>query len=146
MNATTPWTVTWTEELSVGIPEIDDEHKRFVILLNNLNAAIRERASAMALEALMQDVFADVREHFRHEEQLFAQYGYEGHDRHARQHEQIIRKFEEMSDTFRGNISESERIQIGLDIKNILVSHLINEDMKYRDMQRASPTAGEEQE
>ena len=37
--------ISWTENLSVGIKEIDDQHKKFLELVNKLHTAVKEKKS-----------------------------------------------------------------------------------------------------
>jgi hemerythrin len=36
------WEIRWSDTLSVGVPEIDGEHRKFVGRVNELNKAILE--------------------------------------------------------------------------------------------------------
>ena len=39
------WSFEWTDAMSVGIPEIDEDHKRFIALVDAFNESIAERAA-----------------------------------------------------------------------------------------------------
>jgi hemerythrin len=37
------WTIEWSDKLSVGIPEIDQDHQRLITLLNKFNKSVADR-------------------------------------------------------------------------------------------------------
>ena len=134
-NAMKPaiWTIHWNEDLSVGIPEIDQEHQRFISLVNDLNYAIAEREEKAEVERRLRLVVADATTHFEHEERLFAEYGYPDAERHAELHAELNRQLLHILGEFRQSQSSYHWIERGLLIKRLLVEHLLEEDMKYRE-------------
>jgi len=126
------WEVAWSEELSVGIPEIDEEHRRFLGLVDELNAAIAGRDSKARIEALLNAIVRDARAHFAHEEQLLAERGYAEARRHAMLHAglvvQITAALHDIHDTQWSRFW----IETGLGIKKVLLDHLLQEDMRFR--------------
>ncbi len=45
--------------MSVGIPEIDEDHKRFISLIDELNLSITERMKATEIKKRLQHVIED---------------------------------------------------------------------------------------
>ena len=132
----TPWSLEWTEELSVGIPEIDAEHRRFIRLVNELNDAIASRMGAAKLNRRMQAVLDDAVAHFQHEAVLFKEWGYPDAPGHEEKHAQITRTLREIMSQLANGGTEYEWVDAGLKIKKTLIDHLLNEDMKCRDYRR----------
>ena len=56
--------IKWKKEYSVGIEEIDDQHKYFISLLNDLYNAIVEGKSQEELKVLFQDLSDYAEKHF----------------------------------------------------------------------------------
>ena len=127
------WRLVWSDELSVCIPEIDAEHRRFIQLINALNEAIIERMSLAEIKKRMQDIMDDAVVHFAHEEALFKDWGYPEADEHAGKHKQAIQALNDIMGHFKRGGTEYDWIDAGLKVKQVLIEHLLTEDMKYRD-------------
>jgi hemerythrin-like metal-binding protein len=135
-NDSSPWRLDWTDELSVGVPEMDAEHQRFIALVNSLNETILWRMELQQVKKRMQAIADDAVEHFSHEEALLEKWGYPGAEEHAKIHAQILAEIREMVGHFGRDETEYTWIEAGLKLKHILVEHLLLEDMKYRDFHR----------
>lgn len=128
-----PWRLEWTEGLSVFIPEIDAEHRHFIQLVNELNETIARRMDAGVVKACMRAIQDDAVAHFGHEEALFRKWGYPGADDHARIHAQITLALQAIMEHLERGMTEYECVEAGLAVKNTLIEHLLNADMRYRD-------------
>lgn len=133
MEPLSAWRLDWSADLSVGIPEIDLEHQRFIELINDLNEAISHRMSLAEIRRRMQLILADAEAHFAHEEQLFRAWQYPDAETHAMKHASLNLALNDIMGKFTHNGSEYEWIAAGLRVKEALVDHLLHEDMKYRD-------------
>jgi hemerythrin-like metal-binding protein len=132
-----PWRLEWNEGLSMHIPEIDAEHQRFIRLVNALNEAIIGRMDVAEVRKRMRAILEDAAAHFAHEEVLFREWGYSQADEHALKHAQIMSALHGIMEGFEHGRTEYEWIEAGLQIKQVLVEHLLTEDMKYRDYRSA---------
>ncbi|MBI4808251.1 MAG: hemerythrin family protein [Nitrosomonadales bacterium] len=128
-----PWRLEWSDALSVGIPEIDVEHQRFIGLVNELNEAIIGRLDLAVIKNRMQSILEDAAAHFAHEEELFREWGYPEASEHAMKHAQITLALHGIMTRFERGGMEYEWIEAGLKVKEALIEHLLAEDMKYRD-------------
>ncbi len=129
---TSPWRLEWNEGLSVRIPEIDAEHQRFIHFVNALNEAIARRMDLEVIKNRLQAIVYDAAAHFAHEETLFKEWGYPDMEEHAQKHEQILLALHAIMGSFDHRV-ECEWIEAGLQVKQTLIDHILNEDMKYRD-------------
>lgn len=133
-----PWRLEWNEGLSVHIPEIDAEHRQFIHLINELNQAIGGRMDVQEIRKRMQAVQDDAVKHFAHEEALFREWGYPEADEHARRHAEALQTLHHIMRHFERGGVDYEWIEAGLKVKETLIGHLLNEDMKYRDYRLGS--------
>ena len=127
-----PWALQWSDQLSVNIPEIDAEHQHFIQLCDEFNEAITLGKGLAEIQKCMQAILDDAGGHFYREENLLKKWGYPEAEEHAQKH---ARALIELSGII-GNIPgrrESDWIETGLKVKRILMEHILNEDMKYRD-------------
>ena len=127
------WEVAWSEELSVGIPQIDEEHRRFIGLVNELNAAIAGREPKAQVEALLDAIVSEARAHFAHEERLLGERGYPGAEQHALLHAGLIIQVSAALHDIRDTEWSRFWIETGLAIRKVLLDHLFQEDMRFRD-------------
>jgi hemerythrin len=131
------WKIEWHEQMSVGIPEVDADHKHFVQLVNDFNQAIVDRMHLAEIKQRLQHILFDARQHFAHEEELFRQWRYPDYEDHAIQHAQILRALQDISDASVSYDMYGEWIEAGMQIKDVLIDHIMKEDMKYAGFHRA---------
>jgi len=82
--------IPWTDEFSVGIQEIDEQHKVLVNLLNNLyEEAIIKQASLTTIHAVLDELVQYTIVHFAVEESLYRIFNYPGYEIHAEQHQHL---------------------------------------------------------
>ena len=122
--------IEWKDEYSVGVEEIDDQHKYFISLLNDLNNAIVAGKSRGELKELFRLVPDYAERHFATEEKYFDDFNYEDAAEHKRKHREM-----------RDEIKRIERTEGGKDIdfygnivyflKDWLEDHLARMDQKY---------------
>lgn len=90
--------LTWTSDLSVGVVEIDDQHKELFDRINRLFAALETRAAEAELRSLFLFLETYVHEHFGNEERYmddFALHGYASAAHHKSEHHAFIRDLRE---------------------------------------------------
>jgi len=127
------WQLDWSDDLSVGIPAIDAEHRHSILLINQLNEAIISRMDIEVIKKRMQAVMDDAASHFSHEEEMFRRWGYPQAEEHAQKHVQAIQFFQKIMSGFNRDTTEYEWIEAGLKVKQALTGHMLAEDMKYRE-------------
>ncbi len=133
------WKIEWDDSLSVGIPEIDADHKQFIVLVNRLNKAIIDRMELSEIKNRLQSILEDAVRHFEHEEGLFRQWNYHDVDAHARKHAEIVSTLRTIMGRVGSDTLMPQWIEVGLEIKDTLITHISTEDMKYAQFYRNSP-------
>lgn len=122
--------ILWNESFSVGVQKIDGQHKKLIGMINRLIEEQKQLTEQSTIAELLTEMTDYAREHFRTEEYLMAEYGYEAKDVHARLHGEFVEKTQEFITTDAGPNYLSRALLEYL--KTWLVSHILNEDMKYR--------------
>jgi hemerythrin-like metal-binding protein len=125
------WNLEWDDGMSVGIPEIDEDHKRFISLIDELNLAITERMRAAEINRRLLHVIEDANQHFEREEKFFRERQYPNAEGHARSHNNVRNTLKKIQDSFMPYGLEAEWLDAALMIKQILINHIVNEDMQY---------------
>ena len=93
--------VYWTNDLSVGVEEIDDQHKE---LFNQVNKLLEACESRKNLNEVERDLLTFMNEyvvhHFEDEENLMRRHDYPDYTNHLAAHNQFEKKMEEFSQKF----------------------------------------------
>lgn len=122
--------ITWTDDLSVGIEEIDEQHKVLVGLLNDLDRAIRERHGNEACLAILDRLVEYTRIHFAVEESLMRIFEYPDYENHKAEHEELV---DEVLSMRHEVIDNQRRISFKLlhFLKMWLTQHIMDSDKEY---------------
>jgi len=130
MNKET-WNIEWSEGMSVGIGEIDDDEKHFIKLVDAFNQSVAGRMDITEVRKRLQDIVDDTERHFSNEETLLRGRRYPHVGEHAIKHATL-------KNLIRRTLSESisygtdyEWIAAGLKIKSELIAHVLNDDHAY---------------
>ena len=62
--------LVWSDILSVGVDEIDDDHRKLVSLFNILGHSVTEGDAPEYVEAVLKELISCTAWHFNHEERL----------------------------------------------------------------------------
>ncbi len=124
--------IEWTDALSVGVREMDDQHKKLIGMINRLIAEQHMLTEPETIAELLTEMTDYAREHFRAEEYLMAEYGYDSIKVQEIEHQAFIDKtFEFMSATDMGpNILSKALLDY---LKSWLVGHILRVDMRYKE-------------
>lgn len=82
--------IAWSRILSVGVDEIDDDHRRLIAIFNELNRAAAGGESADYLAATLDELINCTIWHFSHEERLMLKHRYPGMAEHQAAHRELI--------------------------------------------------------
>ncbi|KOR27636.1 hemerythrin, partial [Achromatium sp. WMS1] len=82
--------LAWSEEISVGVEEIDEQHKVLLNLINELNDAMQARRSHDVITSIINKLSEYTRIHFAVEESLMRILNYPDYESHKAQHEELF--------------------------------------------------------
>lgn len=133
------WRIVWSETWSVGIDELDEQHRSFLGFVESLEQAIADRKDKDIISALLTEVITGTTDHFRHEECILAESGYPGADAHRVEHHRLETMIAERAEVFRKSDSRDEWSEAAQQIKTALLNHLVRFDMNYKWFFRDSP-------
>lgn len=124
--------IEWEDRFSVGIAEMDEQHKRLVGLLNTFNQALSEGRGKAALYDVLMSLIEYTKQHFRDEEALMEAKGYPGLEEHRQEHKELTGQVVDFAREFNAG---NKTITIGLMhfLRDWLVNHIMGEDKKYGD-------------
>ena len=118
----------WLDEYSVGVPDIDADHKNLVHILNQVIRSANEGQGKELVLAAFDELKDYTVYHFRHEESLMEHAMYPGLTDHRAAHEYLIERLE----LFRDDV-ESGRVDVTKVAKFLidwLLVHGVEEDSR----------------
>jgi hemerythrin len=121
---------TWDDKYSVGVREMDSQHKTLIDLLNELFEAMNANRSKEILGATLSKLVNYTKTHFAAEERLMEQHNYPDLAAQKREHVALTDKVIAFKQDFdAGKVSMS--VQLTSFLKSWLVDHIAGADKKY---------------
>lgn len=123
--------IIWDEGFSVGVSEMDRQHRRIIDIINSLieKQDIGVDSEIISDTLIMMLEYAN--EHFRREEQYMLESGYPDYSRQRREHNEFRKRTAFFSiDTIRHKTAIPKEVLAYL--KEWWVNHILNADMKYK--------------
>ncbi len=130
--------IQWREELSVGVEELDQEHRMLFDILDRLEYTITHNREKRELAIILGEFIFYAERHFQTEENYMRSISYDGLDEHIRDHERVRDYIEQMKDEYnRGNYKITH--ELADFIREWIDKHMEKEDQKFvhfREMKR----------
>ena len=120
----------WHDDLSVGIEEIDEQHKVLVGLVQRLDHAIRSQHGSTECASILHELVNYTVIHFAVEESLMRLMNYPGYDAHKAAHGVLVRQVVQLKakvDAGHTNIS----FELLHFLRQWLVRHIQGDDKDY---------------
>jgi hemerythrin len=123
----------WKEEYSVGVREIDEQHKRLVAMVNDIHVALAAGKGKDILGEILEKLIAYTQSHFVSEEALMAKYDYADLPSHKVAHVKMTKKVLELYKEFaQSDVKHS--IEVARFLQQWLNKHILETDMKYSSL------------
>jgi len=120
----------WDEKYSVGVRELDNQHKVLIDLLNELYDAMNTGKSSEILGKIINKLVDYTRTHFSTEERYMSTHGYPDFASQQREHKMFTDKVITFKNDFdSGKVAMT--VSITSFLKNWLVEHISGSDKKY---------------
>ena len=117
--------IQWSDDLSTGIPAIDDQHRRIVGYINDLRTARCQQGVAETLGELLDYTLS----HFKFEEDLMAAAGFDGLEEHKHTHDDFRARIEAFGARHaRGEDISDELLAL---LTRWLYEHIAEDDASY---------------
>lgn len=124
--------IKWTQNLSVGINEIDLQHQKLIELINQLHDLMKSGQGKEALGVVLEDLIDYTKTHFGFEEDYFKKFDYEHTKEHMLEHKKLTEKVLDFKKDF-----ESGKVSVTIDVMNFLkdwlTNHIKGTDKKYSE-------------
>lgn len=122
--------ITWIDKFSVNVEAIDEQHKKWIDILNNLYDAMKEGKGADKLSETLDSLVEYTKVHFATEEQLLRRNGYPFYEGHKKIHDDMTKEVELLRLRY-----ESGETMLSVDVmqflKNWLSDHILHTDKNF---------------
>lgn len=119
--------IEWNQKFSIGIQEIDNQHKRLIELINLLHDCRMKGGSIKCIGKIMISIEDYIRTHFSSEETLMKRVNYPQFDEHHLKHVQIIKDFAKFKQRLTGD-SPPTALELFIFLKQWLTNHIVEND------------------
>lgn len=122
--------VTWSAKLSVGIPQVDEEHQKLVAIFNQLDEANQTGKGTRVMGDILSQLVAYTQFHFASEEKLMDEAEYPDLRLHMAQHRQLVEKVVGFQSKFThgGRRITKEMMEF---LQYWLTNHILKDDMAF---------------
>ncbi len=110
----------WSENLSVGIKEIDEQHKKLVSQINALHDGMRSGQGKDTLEKTLGELADYSQYHFKTEEKYMEKFGYPDFEKHREEHDAFVVKVADFQNAY-----SSGKLGLSIDVMNSLMEEAI---------------------
>lgn len=128
--------IQWRDALSVGHPQIDQDHKHLIGLINDFETAISGEIEHRKVARILLGLFNYTQEHFAREERLQLEIRYPFHDGHRHAHRDLVRSLGDILDTYskEPDIAQRDAIvrRMVVFLRQWLVDHIIENDLRMK--------------
>jgi hemerythrin len=121
----------WNENLAVGVPSVDAQHKKLVALLNELYDAMQAGNGHSVLGKILGELADYTVYHFQYEESLFAQTGYGATLEHKKEHDDLRRLVQEISRKYASGATPALSEELLNFLRQWLFIHITGTDRKF---------------
>jgi hemerythrin len=122
--------VEFTEQYSVKVKSLDEQHRKLFDLINRLSEAMKASRGKDALGEVFKELDLYIRRHFSREEKYMRQFNYDGAAAHISEHVRFVMRVKAFREEFAsGQLALSVRVINYL--KQWLIKHILGTDRKY---------------
>jgi len=118
----------WKDEYSVGVAEIDDQHKGIIELFSVIDSAIGNRERWSEVFFKLEQLRDHARFHFAVEESLMRMHGYPKLSEHIEQHKHFLAKLDQLQMTTLSHQVTMDTIHY---LRNWYGEHMMDADQDY---------------
>ena len=129
--------LNWSDDLSVGVRAMDDQHKVLVNLINELHEAMRTGQGQDAMAKIVTGLKEYTQKHFVEEEAHMERFKSPDLQEQRREHNQFVKKILDLElDVREGKLGTS--MQAMTYMKTWLTGHIAGKDKKYAPLFNAN--------
>ncbi len=120
----------WNEKYSVGVAQIDSQHKLLFRTINELIDLLGSEPTEEKMKGILASIIEYKKIHFATEERYFMEFDFEGAAEHIKEHEGFTKKVAEIQERNK-NDTPTFAYELIDYLEDWLIGHLMNTDQKY---------------
>ncbi|MEW5729160.1 MAG: bacteriohemerythrin [Pseudomonadota bacterium] len=133
--------IKWNDALELGIPRIDDDHRRWVEMFNALFSACLAGVGPDVLAGTLQQLLDYTKGHFQREEAFLEEIGFDGLEEHRKIHAAMVAEVQKIEEQLRKGATHDLSAEVLSFLHDWLIDHITETDVKYAVMGRAGANA-----
>ena len=132
----------WTEDMSVGVPMIDNKHRELFKRLNGLRAAIKKQVCRYTIDDVLAFLEEYIEVHFCEEEQYMKYYGYSDYALHKEKHGNFMMELHFLKEELRNIRALGLKGSYELSVETVqtiadwISGHVVKDDKKLGEFLR----------
>lgn len=95
--------IEWRDEFSVGVADVDIEHRALIDSINQLYQVMQTKDSANTVMDCLGEIYAQISGHFALEEKIMRERNYDQYQDHKQDHERLLDQLRDMMDDYEEN-------------------------------------------
>jgi hemerythrin len=123
--------VQWSEDLTVGVAAVDDDHRKLFSLVNYLYDSMIAGKEKPVVDEFITSLLVYTQQHFDREEAFFEQTGYPDRARHKAEHQDLIAQIRTVEDSFQKGVTSTKTLEMIGFLNKWFIEHIRNSDKKY---------------
>jgi hemerythrin len=136
--------IEWTDDMSVGLTELDDDHKLLIEMINQLDANANDATRKDVVRQCLMRLRRYAEYHFAREEMVMAACAFPAIEAQKSEHRNFVKCVQETTQRFDAKPAESAEIisqELLSFLRDWLRRHILIEDMAYRPYVKHSGAA-----
>ena len=121
--------IEWKDQYSLGVAEVDHEHRELVELINTLYENLSQTNSEIAVADFLGELYARIAAHFALEEKIMRDSEYDEYEDHKADHERLLDGIRDLMDDYEDGVYvDVERF--GKDLDEWFTEHFRTRDAR----------------
>lgn len=136
--------ITWSKEYSIGLDQIDNQHKKLIFLINKLEVLTmydsKHADFKQRLDVILQELLNYTVLHFSTEEVLMDMFEYKESAEHKRTHDSFVELIKMEQEKLELLIANKDFEKVDAELKmilkflqNWLITHILKSDKQYTE-------------
>ena len=123
--------INWTDDLGVGVPRMDEDHKQLIGILNKLFAACSAYVGDEVLQQVTDELESYTKNHFAREEELLESQGYPSLEVHKFQRQKLTKELHEYMEKVKTGAADGLSADVVTFLREWLIVHIKEHDHQY---------------
>ena len=124
--------IIWSDEYSIGVPDVDREHEQLIELINRLYNKFEEDSSETTVLEVLKEIHRDMSAHFSNEEKFMRERGYDQYVDHKSEHALLLDEIKEVMFYYE-EISDFDKGALGEHLKKWFIVHFKTKDARLHN-------------